>query len=88
MQTSRRHDHLWSDSYGSHDLGHVVDGGDASTAARGGDLRVACHEGNDPLTDMLSIARFEENAAKDVTSPAGVKTQSWSLSSTLLDPWL
>lgn len=31
----------------------------------------ACHEGNDPLMDMLSIARFEENAAKDVTSPGG-----------------
>ena len=31
----------------------------------------ACHEGNDSLEDMLSIARFEENAAKDVTSPGG-----------------
>jgi hypothetical protein len=31
----------------------------------------ACHEGNDPLTDILSVARFEENAAKDVTSPGG-----------------
>ena len=25
----------------------------------------ACHEGNDPLTDMLAIARFEEGSASD-----------------------
>ena len=41
-------------------------------SADGQSIGFWCHEGNDPLANMLSIARFEENAAKDVTLPGGL----------------